>query len=30
VDAGRKYKVMFRDLDADSMRPDLSATISFP
>jgi len=30
VDAGRKYKVMFRDLDADSRRPDLSATISFP
>ena len=30
VDAGKKYKVMFRDLAADSQRPDLSATISFP
>ena len=30
VDAGKKYKVMFRDLAADSQRPDLNATISFP
>ena len=30
VDAGKTYKVMFRDLSADSQRPDLSATISFP
>jgi hypothetical protein len=30
VDAGKKYKVMFRDLSADSQRPDLNATITFP
>lgn len=30
VDAGTTYKVMFRDLSADSQRPDLNATISFP
>jgi hypothetical protein len=30
VDAGKKYKITFRDLAADSQRPDLSATISFP
>jgi hypothetical protein len=30
VDAGTTYKVMFRDLSADSQRPDLDATISFP
>ena len=30
LDGGKTYKVTFRDLDADSMRPDLSATISFP
>ena len=29
VDAGKRYKVMFRNLDADAMRPDLNATISF-
>jgi hypothetical protein len=30
VVTGKKYKIMLRDLDADSMRPDLSATIAFP
>ena len=30
VDAAKKYKVMFRNLSADAVRPDLNATISFP
>ena len=30
VDTGKTYKLMFRDLSADSQRPDLNATISFP